>query len=446
MADWLLTIALLVAAVILIALARVGMIFFILLGSVPTALGLAALAEINGDDYGYVWTFSVGIAMIIAGYGFAAALARAAAQTTPKGRRLRTRERMSPVISDSRQRRAALTTVIVVAGCLAVYHLVVGGVPLFAWDIEVARFDFTSSGLFGIPGRMFLFGVPIAWAMATAAAYVAGRPLWEYPPWVLATVFFVLTSVLGGFKSGLVALATTGVLIATVIFGNQPRFTVVIRKYWWLGVASAAYAVLVASSYVSYQRADGTLLSLFMARATTVGAEPKRLALADESAMQLGSLSGDFWYFIRKYTGQSTGSDFTVERAVSALIIGADPSSSAWTTPVTLGGVPELVLFFGPAIAFAASFAIGVFIYRLYHLRYRSFSHIFVAAVTMVALSIWISRGGMAYYALNYLAVTALLGGIYWFASIVARSDPQLRRARRAGRHVHRADLSALVK
>ena len=74
-----------------------------------------------------------------------------------------------------REQLLARKTLVAFAGVISffvAYHFIVGGVPLLSADVELARFNFSGSGLFGIPGRMYLFGLPF---LVTYASYVAAR-------------------------------------------------------------------------------------------------------------------------------------------------------------------------------------------------------------------------------------------------------------------------------
>ena len=96
---------------------------------------------------------------------------------------------------------------VIAAGVLGVYHLLASGIPLFSDSIETERFSFTSSGLWGIPGRMYLFGIPISWLVALTNGSAREGRIWSYKPLQLATGFLVLTSLLGGFKGDMISLA-----------------------------------------------------------------------------------------------------------------------------------------------------------------------------------------------------------------------------------------------
>src|SRR5690348_8100753 len=87
-------------------------------------------------------------------------------------------------------------------GGLAGYHLIALGLPILQPDVEIRRFDFTSSGLLGIPGRMFLYGLPfsvIAWTLAGSRVGSKSVHRWVRGTWGA----YVAAQVASGFKGGL---------------------------------------------------------------------------------------------------------------------------------------------------------------------------------------------------------------------------------------------------
>jgi len=104
--------------------------------------------------------------------------------------------------------------VVVIIG-LAAYHLVMVGIPILTGNVEVTRFDFTSSGLFGIPGRMYLFGLPFAVLLVSIGA---GRNLLPVSRRLLVATWgaYILANLVGGLKGGMVNVLVTALLVAAV--------------------------------------------------------------------------------------------------------------------------------------------------------------------------------------------------------------------------------------
>ncbi|VXC53515.1 membrane hypothetical protein [Plantibacter sp. T3] len=240
-------------------------------------------------------------------------------------------------------------------------------------------------------------------------------------PWRIAFALLLAISILGGLKSGIVGLATTLIVISVVMTGRQMYIHTAIARYWWVAAAGLAYGAAVAASYVTYQRMGGSFLGSIFDRLTVIGAEPKRIALLGEVAVPTGGVVSDFLYFLTKYTGGDVSGRYTLERAVSAKIIGVDPASNAWTTPVTVGAIPEVVLFFGPILAIVLCVLIGLAMRQFTKIAASGFWRMSSIGVAALMFFTWMSRGGLAYYVTNYAIVTLLLFGtcyaVYLFSS-----------------------------
>lgn len=404
-----------VAAIVGIALlalilvrVRVTVMLFLIYNSAGAAAGLALYALDDKAEWSTAVAYVLCVVAILAGFIGGSYLRPAAQRMVPF-------RAMRPAPQVFRAPDTAVSLVVWTVGLMALYHLVASGIPLFADSIEVERFDFTSSGFFGIPGRMYLYGVPLGWMLATAAAQAHGYRWRDYPAWWVATGFYIVTSLLSGFKSGLMAMAVTGIIAAVVITGARVRVWQLISKYWLLLCVPVIFGLLVATTYSTYQTSDVPLWRQLLNRVTLVGAEPKQFAIEHNVAgtLNVGVLS-DFGYYLQKYTGGDITGQYSLERAVSAKIINADPASSAWTTPVTVGGFPELIFSFGLPIAVVVALIAGI-VLQLLHGRSVSPLGLFLRAVAVYAIYTWLLKGGLAYYLINVTAVAVmillLLGG-----------------------------------
>ena len=396
---------------------RINVMYFIAYAAFSSLIGIAILVSISTRDWAPVATYATCFAGLLLGYlMFPQTRAPGAVPTIERANATTALENAS--------RDRGVYAVVGATGILALYHLVASGIPLFSSEIEVARFDFTSSGFFGVPGRMYLYGVPIAWILATTAAFYRGIRWHRYPPWVLATGFYTLVSLLSGFKSGLSAMFTMMAIFAIQITGARITAVKLARKYWPALAAAVLYGLYVAASYRTYQNSGTSTFRSIVDRLTVVGAEPKLYALQGNIAISAeNAIHGDFQYFISKYTGMATEGRYSFERAVSAHITGVDPSSDAWTTPVTVGGIPELVFSLGPYVSILAFFAIGVGVRRIQGGIF-TFRRSVVCAVIIYTFYMWITRGGLAYYLINLFAVSTLLTVLYSIARVTTvRAD-----------------------
>ncbi len=201
-------------------------------------------------------------------------------------------------------RRAWLVSAIVVA--FVVYHFVAGGIPALSEEIEVARFNFSASGLLGIPGRMFLFGLPFAAVMSLLAASrepsVSSRRLAQ-----MVWVAFVVSQLLSGFKGGIVTVILVA-LLGLALAGRAIDLSAAIRSRWLLGAGAAA--VLVAIFYSFQYRSVGVdspdeAVRYLAERLTIVAAQPGYVALTQlPSPTDPPYMADDIAYFAERYAGR----------------------------------------------------------------------------------------------------------------------------------------------
>lgn len=289
------------------------------------------------------------------------------------------------------------------------YHLLASGIPLFSESIETTRFDFTSSGLLGVPGRMYLYGTPIVWLFATVAARLSAPNCRAYRPWVFATALYLEIALLGGFKSGLLAMVVTMTIGYTLVWQRHISFAKVLAKWWWIIPIILTYTLIVAGLYPTYNQNEHSLWLQLLDRVTGGSAQPSAYIFNQYVPMLSNNgILNDLFYFVPKYVGMTSDGQFSVERAVSAGIIGVDPASSSWTTPVTVGAFAELYVSLGPILSCASFVLVGAGFSRVLHGRV-SFGSMAFRTTCAFAMYNWLVKGGLVYYALNVAVVAVVI-------------------------------------
>jgi len=303
---------------------------------------------------------------------------------------------------------------------LTAYHFVVAGVPLFSADIETSRFDFTSSGLLGIPGRMFLFGLPFTVLLVTVAS--GGKLLQVSRAFVIfAWCAYAAANLLGGFKGGLVSVLTTMLLARSIT--SRPlslrrmvvgwRIVVIVIALLYGGVISLRYRSLGLNS-------PADVVPYLAARATVSAAEPGYLVFARFGTDGTGGelFTQDTKYFLTKYLPflpleQSVA--FPFEKTISAALSRTPISSTAFIVPVTIGAFPELVANLGIGIALSGMFLIGVVLSHLVSRAQRCTTALKGAlfALAVYFLQIYILNGDLVYSFLNLSLMGVLLLLLY---------------------------------
>ncbi|GIG38797.1 hypothetical protein [Cellulomonas phragmiteti] len=312
--------------------------------------------------------------------------------------------------------------IVLTAGVLAMYHLAVGGIALFSDHVERQRFDFTSSGLFGIPGRMFLFGVDLAWVLATVNAAARGTRWRSSRPWVTATAVLLVTTLLSGFKGQFLSVVVLAALTWSLLSSKAPRIGTLARRFWILVVAGVAYLFATALLYPSYNDGSDTVVGKLLARFTTVSAEPRALAMTRSvGPLPENLFVNDIKYYLERYFNIPGDASFSFERMVSAAITGVDPASAAWTTPVTVGGFAEFSYAWGVGVAVCGFFALGLVLGRIEASKPRTVINVVVNITLVLAIQSFIAKGGAIYNILNWAAVAVMLAGVGAVVGLLGR-------------------------
>lgn len=319
-----------------------------------------------------------------------------------------------------------------VVGGLAIYHIVAVGVPLTSNEIEIVRYNFSSSGLFGIPGRMHLFGMPflVLYLTRYVNTYHQGRKSWLRAVWIV----YACLKVASGFKG---ALAEVAILFffARAIERKPLRFLRISSpKYAALGAAALVFAVFLAFRYQTTGVTDmGSAASYLADRVTIGGASAGHLALSSSPRYGMRELAivGDLKYFINKYfdihVGQEVSPPF--DRTMSALLSRSNLSEDEFLPPVTVGGFPYFATDVGLAGGLILMSALG----GLYATMFRAAKTPrlpFSAAAWGLAILMthaFVLNGGLAYSFVNLVAVLGFMKIVErvfdWFGRIV-RSSP----------------------
>lgn len=396
----------------------------------PVLLGYAELDALNGTSTALMYCIAAGFLLV--GY-----------LVQQSWNRLKRPPAPAPNL-DSLSRRSDRG--IIVFACLVVtltfYHFLVSGVPLLSDEVETARFDFTSSGLFGIPGRMFLFGLPFTVLLVSTAAFRKLAPVSRellYFVWLS----YVATSLLGGFKGGLVAVLTIMLLARSVVSRPLSLRRAVVGWRVFVLIAALLYCGLISFRYRSLGlTSPGDVIPYLAARATTSAAAPGYLVFSQYGTDGTGGAhyAQDANYFLPKYLPfvfSDDGVTLPFDKTVSAALYRTPISGRTFIVPVTVGAFPELVSNVGLGAAMIGMFLIGTFISYFVSRSQRSGgafqSALFALAVNL--LQIYILNGNLVYTCLNLVLVGLFLLGLYGMCHIPSgfSSDPGTLRRRRVG-------------
>jgi uncharacterized membrane protein YqaE (UPF0057 family) len=292
----------------------------------------------------------------------------------------------------------------IVIGALSIYHVAITGIALFSTNVELDRFNFGASGLFGLPSRSVLLGLP-ALALYTVAKYSPDKKNVTLFVWSL----FTITQFSLGFKGAMFSIVST-LILGFLISGRLSMLRLTMLSL--IGVtASSIYVLSVAASYGTL-RSSNLNIQLIIDRVTLETARPQYLALRMQETLNL--LTGSaFWHdmsvLLERYLTGFTPS-LTVESIVSATLTGTPPSREYFIVPVTLGGPVYILLTGGVALTIAILFILGFFWSRSTLALKQTQSDLIgvLLALFLDGLKVFLTNGNGAYLTIN-LAFTALL-------------------------------------
>lgn len=387
-----------------------GRVTPIVLSAVALGLVLTGFVQLDQARGTAFWIPQAsGVLALLLGYALAA-------------RQTRFRVTESTEVRESRPAdAAALAVFATVVLAFVAYHFIVGGFPLFSTNVEVARFDFTSSGVFGLPGRMFLFGLPFL--VFFASAYLA-RHGGTVAQWTVRVVWLAYASaaVLAGFKGSVLMVLVVFLLVRASVGRPLHLRGLVAPKLMAVGAAAMLVALLIAFQYRSLQLSSpGEAVSYLADRLTIIAAEPGYVAIAELSGRDQPYIVNDFVYLLEKYTKTEISSEptYPLELIVSARQAGLPLDGSTFIAPSTVGAFPSWYVDIGWMGATMAMLILGV-LYAIAHAHAVRAAAPFSAALwgfAVYLIYIYGVNGGLAYWAVNGLAMAIMLTILWRLAS-----------------------------
>lgn len=304
------------------------------------------------------------------------------------------------------QVNALWTLTLLFVGLTAIHFFRVG-IPVFADNVETARYNLTGSGLFGLPSRAYLFGLPLTAAGAIYLYHRRRDAVCLQLVWT-AVGALVLSRLLGGFRSGVLE-AVIIVFVALSLSTGPLRVPEVIRRFALPMMGVVLVAVTLSGLYATLERRGSSPVDALVERATREAALPGWLALQDNSAIGLGSngeLTEDVRYYFHQYVDGTPGPYATYGQRVAAAIYGIPVYEANDVAPVTVGIFPQLRSQFGRLALMLMGF-LGAAYAVTESLARRASVRGYVAGVGVILLlNDVITKGDPIYGLVNWGAVT----------------------------------------
>ena len=318
---------------------------------------------------------------------------------------------------------ATALALFVIAG--TVVHFAIGGVPLMSSNVEIARFDITASGLFGVPGRIYLFGIPLALAACLRAERVSDKDAFSSWQTRLILITFAVSRILSGFKSGLVEVVVT-TLIVYFASGHSINRKHLLQFLAAFGVA-LAFGFAVGATYNTYR--ERGLMAALVDRISFQTSDPAAVVLAHADFHDFGSNSivVDAAYFTNRYFHIGDQQPFSFSQIVSSRVTGTPLSPDRYFVPVTTTAIAEQIYDFGIPLACVTLALTGYIMNSAERLARRVVKpHTFLMAVTIVLGAFeYVSKGGLVYAIYNWTTVCLLLIAIAAVANVVLLGSPR---------------------
>lgn len=307
------------------------------------------------------------------------------------------------------------------------YHYIVGGVPLFSSDVEVSRFNFTSSGLLGIPGRMTMMGLPMLLVYLSIIKSRQATHKSIHCAYVFTWIVFITSRVLAGFKGALLEVLVTLTFIYAI--NNQP-LTIKIKKvvkYLSMVIIALVFASIISTRYTTSTSGDYIeIAGYILNRMTAIAAQPAEYVMdAVEKNTKFIPYIGyyysqDFLYTIRKYFGIELDNNvFTLEKIVSTSLYGVPLSDDAFIVPVTVGAFAETIANIGMISTYCIMFLCGI-IYAHLIKGATTYNSVYKATIYGYGVFIfhsYLTKGGLIFFLTNGLGI------IFIFFTLVKMFD-----------------------
>ena len=318
-------------------------------------------------------------------------------------------------------RAAAIVTI-----ALTLYHFVTVGLPILSGQVELARWQTTESGLYGLPSRAYQIGLP---TMLIVIGIVRARQTVHQPRlerlYNVALAVFVASRLAGGFKGG--ALQILLVLLLIRLVGvHSDRLGRLVLRYSVAALVALGAMYAVSSSYNTVRaRATTESVSVFdqlVTRVTTVAAAPVRLTISERLPERTGVLPGDplghdLSHYVRRYAPGLESAEYPFNLYVSSAVTGRPLDGTRFVVPTTPGLVATLFFAYGWA-GFVVVAGVGA-LYAVVENRaqnHRSATSAGFALAVLFQLHLAITKGGLMYTLLNTALMVLLLRGVMLLA------------------------------
>lgn len=296
---------------------------------------------------------------------------------------------------------------------IATYHVIAAGPALFAEDILVARFQHGETGFFGIPGRMYQFGVYLAFFILVAA-HLRSRTTTSkrlaYTGGVALLIFLVLAGNKGNALQFIAALTVVSPML--VAMGGHGRIRRGLPAWAYFVLGAMALAVFLAIASIQVEASNASMyadpVEALWKRITEVSGVAFSVVVyqvAPSEGFGFGAyFINDVRYLFSKLLG--TGDAYATIQIASSYVTGRDLDSGLFLVPVTITAIGYGYLELGVLGVMVIPYLLGLTMKLLAaHATKAPTPFGAGAAMYMQLVMFWvITKGGVGYFLINVLA------------------------------------------
>lgn len=305
------------------------------------------------------------------------------------------------------------------------YHYIVGGIPIFQQNVMLSRFNMTSSGLFGIPGRMAQYG-PAFLFFYTSYFFNYRNENCEYRKYTkyfYISIMLLLTCALfAGTKASIL-----GLLYYFVYYFSFCNKEISIKRFFKIKYIVPIVILLIGGFayfyyyFIKYQNqfSQMAFLEYFYYRLTSMSAEAGAIVLGSNDPKI--SFFTEIVYYLQKYFHLHLTSEtiYPLEIAASLKMNGVSFTNAyAYYTPVTIGGFTELIYHFG-YFSIIVTCLIAYIYGKILHfikIEKRPFKYASYCLLIYVNNSFF-AKGGLVYTLINFSLVYLMFYLLYIFGN-----------------------------
>lgn len=304
-----------------------------------------------------------------------------------------------------------------------VYHYVVGGIPIFQSNVMISRFDMTSSGLFGIPGRMAQYGKNFIFYYS--AYFVINNENGVYDKYkkyfYISIAVVLICAVFSGSKSSVLSLLYCIIYYCSFLATDinvkkflKPKIIIPVLVTLFAGIAYFEYFFI----HYNNQYSNMKMMEYFFYRLTSMSAEAGVIVLGDN--VNKITYWDEIIYYIQKYFHISLSNRTVYPLEIYASnIMNHKVFTGAYSfyNPVTVGGFVELMYHFGWGTCLVVPILGRLYTYIFKKIKIISQPQSFAYLCLIIQyINTFLDKGGMVFYMINLSLMIMIIGFIDYFS------------------------------